>query len=172
MRPGRDPRPGRGPAARLVVIGVLLLCGAGVVLAAADHIVSWYVVGAGGGETGSDQYSMTGTVGQPVVGPVASTGHRIEQGFWTGIGVAEAPPTPGPTDTPGPTNTPRPTLTATSTPSAATQTPTATRTPSGVRRTPTPTSAPKETPTPTATSKSEPRWTILLPHLARDVPMN
>ena len=53
---------------------------------AQNYTLEKYVIGGGGGEMSSTNYSVNGTVGQPVIGPTSSTNYSIEAGFWSGAG--------------------------------------------------------------------------------------
>jgi hypothetical protein len=44
--------------------------------------INWQAMSGGGGRGASSGYVLTGTVGQTAVGPVASTGYKLNQGFW------------------------------------------------------------------------------------------
>lgn len=53
-------------------------------LAASDYVLTWYSISGGGGQiTSSDgMYSLSSTVGQPVVGIVSQNGSKLCSGFW------------------------------------------------------------------------------------------
>ena len=46
--------------------------------------ISWYTVDGGGGVSSSEQYSLTGTVGQPDAGYSAGGQYELPGGFWPG----------------------------------------------------------------------------------------
>jgi hypothetical protein len=72
----------------LVVTFVLVACLAVAipVLAqvSANYDLSWHVIGGGGGRMMGTQHTLQGTIGQPVIGPEAGSGHTLCSGFWCG----------------------------------------------------------------------------------------
>ena len=57
----------------------------------ADYEISWWTVDGGGGafSTGGD-YELSGTVGQPDVGPALGSGqYRLVGGYWYGVGAEQ-----------------------------------------------------------------------------------
>lgn len=64
-----------------------LLMSASVVLAQVSSAfdLSWHVIGSGGGQMGGPDHSIAGTIGQPVVGTMGSSGHALCSGFWCGF---------------------------------------------------------------------------------------
>ncbi|MEQ1924191.1 MAG: hypothetical protein ABL952_16955, partial [Pyrinomonadaceae bacterium] len=77
------------------------------------------VIAGGGGTTASGLFSLSGTIGQPVVtgGTLLGVPFAIHGGFWTPNVAGPTPtPTPTPTGTPSATPTATPTSTPTSTP--------------------------------------------------------
>jgi hypothetical protein len=76
--------------ATLFLIGVLAVGLAAAALAAAGpYSLDWWTVGGGGGTSDSASYTLAGTIGQPEVGEVMSSGtYTVAGGFW-GVG---APP--------------------------------------------------------------------------------
>ncbi len=125
----------------------------------------WHVIAGGGGQSASASYAVSGSIGQPAVGPLSSADYRLGAGFWPGIG-AESP-TPTPTGTLPPTSTPTATPTPTVTPTrTVSPTPTATATGS-----PPPTSTPTATSTATTTvTPTTPIQRVYLPIVLKSYP--
>jgi hypothetical protein len=77
----------------------LLIAGTCLVLSAsaafAQYTIQSSVIGAGGGPASNGTYSMNGTVGQSVIGPVSGSGFIVGQGFWHTAGSTSGVPTPG-----------------------------------------------------------------------------
>ena len=78
----------------IILVLVLLLAFfslAGLALAQlGSYDLSWWTVDGGGGTSSGNGYSLTGTLGQPDAGTVASGGgYTLAGGFWHG-GVAAA----------------------------------------------------------------------------------
>jgi len=44
--------------------------------------INWQVMGGGGGLTAAGGYQINGTLGQPIAGWTATTGHSVHQGYW------------------------------------------------------------------------------------------
>jgi len=59
---------------------------------AQSFALSWYALCGGGGVCTGGVYSVSGTVGQPVVGPSSGGDYTLEGGYWS---VAAVAPTPG-----------------------------------------------------------------------------
>jgi hypothetical protein len=51
--------------------------------------VAWYVMSSGGGHSGSTNYVVDGTMGQPAVGLLYSTNYSLGGGFWYVEGVPQ-----------------------------------------------------------------------------------
>jgi hypothetical protein len=51
-------------------------------LASAIMEIDWYVVGGGGGTANAGDYTLSGTIGQPVAGLSSSAGTDLCSGFW------------------------------------------------------------------------------------------
>lgn len=54
-----------------------------------NNDLSWHVIGGGGGTMESAGHTVQGTLGQPVTGQAASSGHTLCSGFWCGEGAGE-----------------------------------------------------------------------------------
>jgi hypothetical protein len=53
--------------------------------------LSWWTVDGGGGKLSDGTYSLSGTVGQPDVGPALEAGtYRLVGGYWYGVGEEQA----------------------------------------------------------------------------------
>jgi hypothetical protein len=64
---------------------VLILLASGVALAAGSYDLSWWTVDAGGGTSSGNSYTLSGTIGQPDAGTIASGGeYTLAGGFWHG----------------------------------------------------------------------------------------
>ncbi len=57
-----------------------------VVTAAADTIVHWQVVSAGGTNATAGSYQLKGTAVQTAIGETQSQNFRVRQGFWQNFG--------------------------------------------------------------------------------------
>jgi hypothetical protein len=67
---------------------VLVLFASGAALAAGSYNLSWWTVDSGGGSSSGSGYILSGTLGQPDAGTIASGGgYTLAGGFWHG-GVA------------------------------------------------------------------------------------
>lgn len=70
---------------RLVVVGLVLLLSAGAALAAGEaasfEIPRWIIAG-GGGTSAAGNFSLSGTVGQAVVGTGSAGTYNVCSGFW------------------------------------------------------------------------------------------
>ena len=78
----------------------LLIAGACVALSAASafaqYTIQSSVIGSGGGPMSNGTYSMNGTVGQSVIGPVSNSQFSVGQGFWHNAAPAsDVKPGPG-----------------------------------------------------------------------------
>jgi hypothetical protein len=51
---------------------------------AQNYQIDWHVIGSGGGESGSSNYTTNGTIGQPFAEQSSSANYIIESGFWVG----------------------------------------------------------------------------------------
>jgi hypothetical protein len=51
---------------------------------AQNYQIDWHVIGSGGGESGSSNYTANGTIGQPFTEQSSSSNYIIESGFWVG----------------------------------------------------------------------------------------
>ena len=72
----------------------LLLLIAGTTIATAhttgDYSISWWTVDGGGGtsQSADDQYTLSGTIGQPEVGEASGLGYTVKGGFWSSLSAA------------------------------------------------------------------------------------
>ncbi len=70
----------------LLVIFVAALVG--VALAGGGYSISWSVIGAGGGSSGGDSYTLDYTLGQPIAASSSWGGYEVCAGFWCGLTAA------------------------------------------------------------------------------------
>ena len=85
----------------LALAAMLLLLTAGAVVLAqtsASFNLEWHVIGSGGGESGSANYQVNGTIGQSVASPPTSgsANYKASSGYWfadTGTGTTIYVPT-------------------------------------------------------------------------------
>lgn len=66
----------------LSVLIVLLTLVVTPVMAAGIMEIDWYVIGSGGGSTTNGDYTLSGTIGQPVAGLSSSADLDLCSGFW------------------------------------------------------------------------------------------
>jgi hypothetical protein len=67
----------------LVATIVLLLAGVALASAAEGYDLSWWTVAGGGGTSGADGYTLSGTIGQPDAGvALTNDGYTLVGGFW------------------------------------------------------------------------------------------
>lgn len=66
----------------LSVLAVLMFLVALPVMAAGTPDIDWYVIGSGGGSTTVGDYTLSGIIGQPVVGLASSGDPDLCSGFW------------------------------------------------------------------------------------------
>lgn len=56
---------------------------------AADDTIDWRVIAGGGTtDTSGGDYSLAGTIGQPVAGLAAGGGYTLDAGFWQSMPAA------------------------------------------------------------------------------------
>jgi hypothetical protein len=71
---------------------LLLFTGTTIAFAqtASDYSITWWTIDGGGGTSRSadEQYSLSGTIGQPEVGTATGIGYAIKGGFWGSLGAA------------------------------------------------------------------------------------
>lgn len=67
-----------------ILIMMLLIASVAV---AQNYQIDRYVIASGGGSSSSGNYSVDGTIGQPIVGKASSEDYIIDAGFWVGVGV-------------------------------------------------------------------------------------
>jgi hypothetical protein len=65
---------------KLTLLGILL---PSAILHAQSYSIDWYTIGDGGGTSTGGVYQLSGTIGQPDVGPVMTNGQfSVTGGFW------------------------------------------------------------------------------------------
>jgi hypothetical protein len=74
----------------LLLVGLFCLVGLAGAMVSTNYILSWYVIGGGGGLMSSTNYRMASTVGQ-LIGVSESTNYRLEAGYWYGISTLLGP---------------------------------------------------------------------------------
>jgi hypothetical protein len=73
----------------LIVVSLItfLLLTIQTVRAASDtpYIMDWWTVDSGGGNSSSDTYTLSGTIGQADPGTLGGGGYSLEGGFWVSL---------------------------------------------------------------------------------------
>jgi hypothetical protein len=69
----------------IAMLLLALLAVAGGALAAGTPTISRYVIAGGGSEVTAGDYTLRGTLGQPVTGRVSSGTYELCAGFWCGL---------------------------------------------------------------------------------------
>ena len=71
----------------LVSIFAFLLVANVLAMSSSNYTLDWYVpmIGAGGGEASSTNYTVNMTVGQSVIGPSSSNSYSSGLGYWYGL---------------------------------------------------------------------------------------
>lgn len=82
----------------------LLLSRAALAQDSANADLSWQVIGSGGGRSSSDDFVLTGTIGQAATSQLTGGRFVLHGGFWPAVAGSAAGPTPSPTQpvTPAP----------------------------------------------------------------------
>ncbi len=60
--------------------------------ALAQYDLSWHTIDGGGGTSGGQGFTLTGTIGQPDAGVMTSGGFTLRGGFWPGRQLVGPPP--------------------------------------------------------------------------------
>jgi|YNPBryulayer2012_1023412.scaffolds.fasta_scaffold00493_10 hypothetical protein len=69
----------------LLILILLLTVAIGVSAQTGDsYDLTWSTIGSGGGHAEAGSYTLDGTIGQPIVGQVASHPYDLCVGFWCG----------------------------------------------------------------------------------------
>jgi hypothetical protein len=71
----------------------LVLVGTGLAVCTAEaqnFAITQSTIAAGGGTSTNTQYTVSGTVGQPTVGPAAGGAFEVESGFWSAAFVIQS----------------------------------------------------------------------------------
>jgi len=66
----------------LTVLICLIILFSTPVMAAGIIEIDWYVIGSGGGSTTGGDYTLSGTIGQPVIGNASHANFDLCSGFW------------------------------------------------------------------------------------------
>jgi len=71
----------------LLLLLFLLAAGTGMAMSSTTYRLDWFVplTGGGGGRASSVSYAANLTIGQPAIGPGASTGYGAGLGYWYGV---------------------------------------------------------------------------------------
>ncbi len=77
---------------RLLLLGAVALLGSGVAARAQNYGITWYKIAGGGGTSTGNNFSLSGTIGQPDAGIMTGGTYAISGGFW---GIYSAVQTPG-----------------------------------------------------------------------------
>ena len=67
---------------KLILILIIFLTAS--IAAAQNYQVDWYVIGSGGGEANSSNYTINGTIGQALADQSQSANYILQSGFWVG----------------------------------------------------------------------------------------
>src|SRR5713226_10232597 len=60
-----------------------------------SYSIDWFTIDAGGGTSTGGVYQISGTIGQPDVGPTMSSGdYSVDGGFWSVIAGVQTPDAP------------------------------------------------------------------------------
>jgi hypothetical protein len=66
----------------LTILFLLMVLVTSSTLASGTMEIDWYVIGGGGGTAIAGDYTLNGTIGQPVTGLSSSGGTDLCSGFW------------------------------------------------------------------------------------------
>ncbi len=69
----------------IAILLLALLAAGGVTLAAGTPTLSRYVIAGGGSAVTVGDYTLRGTLGQPVTGQVSNGTYQLCAGFWCGL---------------------------------------------------------------------------------------
>jgi len=73
----------------------MLLVFSAVLVHGQDYSLDWFTIDGGGGTSTGGVYSVSGTIGQPDVGPPLSGGsYSVVGGFWSLLSVVQTPGAP------------------------------------------------------------------------------
>lgn len=73
-------------------LAVLLLISGSALLAQDGFSIPWWTADGGGGASAGENFTITGTIGQPDAGaPLAGSDYQLSGGFWPGE-TDDAPP--------------------------------------------------------------------------------
>ena len=65
------------------LLGVLLLLSTAQAQNGGDYILEWSTIDGGGGQSSGGGYVLSGTIGQPDAGRMASCAYHLSGGFWS-----------------------------------------------------------------------------------------
>jgi hypothetical protein len=66
----------------LVVVAALSLGGVALASSLATATLDWHVFSAAGAPAVGAQFSLNGSLGQPIAGPASSSGVSLQAGYW------------------------------------------------------------------------------------------
>jgi len=66
----------------LIILLLLMILVTSSSMASGIMEIDWYVIGGGGGTANTGDYTLSGTIGQPVTGLSSSAGTDLCSGFW------------------------------------------------------------------------------------------
>ena len=72
---------------------VVMLCTA-TVAGAQNYAIDWYSIDGGGGNSTNNQYSLSGTIGQPDAGHMSGGSFTLDGGFWGIVAAVQSPGSP------------------------------------------------------------------------------
>src|SRR5712672_1472020 len=82
------------PRAILKILpAVVMLCTA-TVGGAQNYAIDWYSIDGGGGNSTNNQYSLSGTIGQPDAGHMSGGSFTLDGGFWGIVAAVQSPGSP------------------------------------------------------------------------------
>ncbi|HEV7924005.1 MAG TPA: hypothetical protein VGR14_01535 [Verrucomicrobiae bacterium] len=80
----------------IAIVGVALVLPCA--LQAQSYSINWYTIGGGGGTStgtsGTNTYSLSGTIGQPATATMSGGSYSLTGGFWSIIAAVQTPGSP------------------------------------------------------------------------------
>ncbi len=49
------------------------------------YTITWWTIDGGGGTSTTSGYTLSGSIGQPIVGEISGGGYTLTSGFWAGV---------------------------------------------------------------------------------------
>jgi hypothetical protein len=85
----------KNPFAITVLLAALILPHA---VQAQNYSINWYTIGGGGGSStgtsGTNTYTVSGTIGQPATATMSGGNYSLTGGFWSILAVVQTPGSP------------------------------------------------------------------------------